>query len=167
MKKSTWPIRAAIAALLLPATAVAVPTASAESATPDRITSSGLSARSPELSASATSTVTNGPWSCTLTASNPNRWFGGSGGGEQGIGSVSCTGGVVMPAIYVAVGLYRNGSLIASDQLEKANSIVVNRVASASPHVSAAYETGALGAVLWPDNTITEIPQIYSIVVRT
>ncbi|WP_367127650.1 hypothetical protein [Saccharothrix sp. HUAS TT1] len=104
--------------------------------------------------------MTKGVWSCTLTASLPNRWYGGSGGGEQAFGNLNCSH--VMPEIYVAVGLYRNGSLVASADNHKFSSGFANALPSKSPHVSGSYESGALGAVLWPDNTITEIPQIYS-----
>ncbi|MFE9750727.1 hypothetical protein ACFYOT_37960 [Saccharothrix saharensis] len=60
------------------------------------------------------------------------------------------------------VDLYRNGSLVASADNHKFSSRFADALPSKSPHVSGTYESGALGAVLWLDNTITEIPQIYS-----
>ncbi|MDQ2588941.1 hypothetical protein CKY47_34360 [Saccharothrix yanglingensis] len=119
-----------------------------------------LSTHTPDISARTTATVSKGVWSCTLSATLPNRWYGGSGGGEQAFGNLNCTH--VMPEIYIAVGLYRNGALIASTDSHKFSAAFANAFPSKSPHVSATYESGAIAAVLWPDNTVTEIPQIYS-----
>ncbi|MFI9005801.1 hypothetical protein ACIGNX_01035 [Actinosynnema sp. NPDC053489] len=124
-----------------------------------------LSARVPDLSAQTSTTVSKGSWSCTLTADLPNRWYGGSGGGEQAFGNLTCTH--VMPEIYIAVGLYRNGSLVASSDSDRFSTTFANALPSKSPHVSATYETGAIAAVLWPDNTVTQIPQIYSAAIST
>ncbi|MBY8853005.1 hypothetical protein K7G98_34150, partial [Saccharothrix sp. MB29] len=52
--------------------------------------------------------------------------------------------------------------LFAAAGGHKFSAAFANAFPSASPHISAAYESGAIAAVLWPDNTITEIPQIYS-----
>jgi len=119
-----------------------------------------LSAHTPDTSARTTATVSKGSWSCTLSANLPNRWYGGSGGGEQAFGDLNCSH--VMPEIYIAVGLYRNGALIASTDSHKFSAALANAFPSKSPHVSATYESGAIAAVLWPDNTTAEIPQIYS-----
>ncbi|MFE2752358.1 hypothetical protein ACFXGA_10190 [Actinosynnema sp. NPDC059335] len=119
-----------------------------------------LSAHTPDVSVQTTATVSKGAWSCTLSATLPNRWYGGSGGGEQAFGNLNCTH--VMPEIYIAVGLYRNGNLVAATDSHKFSAAFVNAFPSASPHVSATYESGAIGAVLWPDNTVTQIQQIYS-----
>lgn len=119
-----------------------------------------LSAQVPNVSARTSSTVSKGVWSCTLSANLPNRWYGGSGGGEQAFGNLNCTH--VMPEIYIAVGLYRNGVLVASTDSHKFSASFANAFPSKSPHASGSYESGAIAAVLWPDSTITEIPQIYS-----
>lgn len=119
-----------------------------------------LSTHAVAVSIQTTATVSKGIWSCTLSATLPNRWFGGSGGGEQAFGNLNCSH--VMPEIYIAVGLYRNGSLVASTDSDRFSATFANAFPSKSPHVSGTYESGALGAVLWPDNTISQIPQIYS-----
>ena len=119
-----------------------------------------LSTHAAGVSAQTTATVSNGVWSCTLSATLPNRWYGGSGGGEQAFGNLNCSH--VMPEIYIAVGLYRNGSLVASTDSDRFSTTFANAFPSKSPHTSGTYESGAIAAVLWPDNTITQIPQIYS-----
>jgi hypothetical protein len=107
-----------------------------------------------------TSTVSNGSRSCTLSAILPNRWYGGSGGGEQAFGNLNCSH--VMPEIYIAVGLYRNGSLVASTDSDRFSTTFANAFPSKSPHTSGIYQSGAVAAVLRPDNTVSQIPQIYS-----
>ena len=151
--------RLAVAVIAVSALVAAGPVANA-GAKAAGITAPTLSAQAPDASIQTTSTVSNGFWSCTLSANLPTRWYGGSGGGEQAFGNLNCTH--VMPEIYVAVGLYRNGALVASTDSDRLNASFANAFPSKSPHVSATYRSGALGAVLWPDNTITQIPQIYS-----
>ncbi|MGM1058469.1 hypothetical protein [Saccharothrix sp. Mg75] len=128
-----------------------------------RLGTPALSTHTSNVSVQTTATVSRGVWSCTLSATLPNRWYGGSGGGEQAFGNLNCTH--VMPEIYIAVGLYRNGNLVAATESHRVSAAFANAFPSASPHVSATYESGAIAAVLWPDNTITEIPQIYSPVI--
>ncbi|MGX7826017.1 hypothetical protein ACTG9Q_13075 [Actinokineospora sp. 24-640] len=121
----------------------------------------GLAKETTGASVQASSVVTRGVWSCTLTASNPFRYWGGSGGGEQGIGSVNCSH--VMQEMDLAVGLYRNGSLVAVGENYKVSAAFINAIATTSPHISATYYTGAVAAVRWPDGTVTQIPQVNSI----
>lgn len=120
----------------------------------------GLAKETTGVSIQASNTVTRGVWSCTLTANNPFRYWGGSGGGEQGIGSVNCSH--VMQEMDLAVGLYRNGSLVAIGENYKVSAGFINAIATTSPHISATYYTGAVAAVRWPDGTVTQFPQVNS-----
>ncbi|QQQ79450.1 hypothetical protein IOD16_14215 [Saccharothrix sp. 6-C] len=164
MRHNEWQVhsrlgRIAVAAFAIAALVVAGPVAHA-GAEASGLTAPTLSATVPDVSSRTTSTVSNGAWSCTLSATVPNRWYGGSGGGEQAFGSLTCTH--VMPEIYIATGLYRNGYLVASTDSDRFSTTFANALPSKSPHASGSYESGTLGAVLWPDNTVTQIPQIYS-----
>ncbi|MEU5976801.1 hypothetical protein [Streptomyces sp. NPDC047315] len=85
---------------------------------------------------------------CTLTATNPFRYWGGPfGGGVQGIASVSCTGTVQQ--ISVTVGLYRYNSLVSS----RTRSTYANHIGGATteyPYSAGQYQTGAVGTVYFP-----------------
>jgi hypothetical protein len=124
------------------------------------LTTQTLSAHAVGVSIQTTATVSNGIWSCTLSATLPNRWYGGSGGGEQAFGNLNCSH--VMPEIYIEVGLYRNGLLVTSSNSDRFSATFANALPSKSPHTSGTYKSGAIAAVLWPDSTISQIPQIYS-----
>ncbi|MFD7654839.1 hypothetical protein ACFV4N_12760 [Actinosynnema sp. NPDC059797] len=158
--------KVAASALAVLAVVALAPAARAGTAGPRSVvTSSGvtLSASRPEVSALVSEhTITNGPWSCRLRAGNPSRWFGGTGGGVQGVGWLTCTGGVVMPQLEIFVGLARNNALVDMTTRYDTNTTTVNSVASVSPYVRASYLTAAIGFVQWPDGTISEFPEVQS-----
>ncbi|MGV9312146.1 hypothetical protein ACWDR0_08110 [Streptomyces sp. NPDC003691] len=85
---------------------------------------------------------------CTLTASNPFRYWGGPyGGGVQGLASVNCTGTVQQ--ISVTVGLYRYGNLVSY----RTRSTYGNYIGGATteyPYSAGQYQTGAVGTVWFP-----------------
>ncbi|XVS63084.1 hypothetical protein ACQPYE_33235 [Actinosynnema sp. CA-299493] len=112
------------------------------------------------ISIQATNTITRGAWSCTLTVSNPGRWYGGSGGGVQGPGWLNCSH--VMLQLEVIVGVVRNNTLVAVASDYDTSTIQVNTNASVSPYVRATYFMAAVGAVEWPDGVITEFPELQS-----
>ncbi|WNV87762.1 hypothetical protein [Umezawaea sp. Da 62-37] len=133
--------------------------AQAETKTPGFSTPT-LSTHAGGVSIQTTTVVSHGIWSCTLGANLPNRWYGGSGGGEQAFGYLNCSH--VMPEIHIEVSLYRNGSPVASTDNDKLSASIANAAPSKSPHTSGTYKSGALASVRWPDNTISQIPQIFS-----
>ncbi|MFH8616088.1 hypothetical protein ACH4E8_13580 [Streptomyces sp. NPDC017979] len=103
---------------------------------------------------------------CTLTASNPFRYWGGPyGGGVQGIASVSCTGAVQQ--ISVTVGLYRYNSLVSV----RTRSTYGNTIGGATteyPYSAGQYQTGAVGTVYFPagyNPPSGSFPQVNSAVV--
>ncbi|WP_447003696.1 hypothetical protein ACRAKI_29185 [Saccharothrix isguenensis] len=112
------------------------------------------------ISLQATNTITRGAWSCTLTVSNPGRWYGGSGGGVQGPGWLNCSH--VMPQMEIFVGVVRNNTLVAVATDYGRSTIQVNTNASVSPYVRATYFMAAVGTVEWPDGLITEFPELHS-----
>ncbi len=85
---------------------------------------------------------------CTLPAPpNPFEFFGGpSGGGEEGIANISCTGTVY--EIQIVVGLFLNGTEVSANS----NTVFSTTTASADttyPLSSGNYETCAIAQVTW------------------
>ncbi|WP_026423769.1 hypothetical protein [Actinokineospora inagensis] len=158
--------RRAIAVLAAGAAALLLtPTSAAAQGIADvKLAAHAPAATAQGLTANDKTTVTNGFWSCTLSASAPFRWSGGTGGGEQGFGNLECK--QVMPEIYLLAGLYRNGQIVATADSDKYNTILTNAGPSKSPHVSADYSVGTVAAVQWPDGSITQIPQVNSATLR-
>lgn len=150
-----------VAVLLATATAVVLaPAASADAAPAARrvITTQAPVVPTTTISTQVQSTVSRGAWSCTLTVDTPTRFWGGSGGGVFGSGHLNCTH--VMPQMEIVVGLMRNGTFMNVQSDYDTSTIQVNTVASTSPYSAATYQVAALGAVEWPDATITQIPQL-------
>ncbi|MDQ2588068.1 hypothetical protein CKY47_29705 [Saccharothrix yanglingensis] len=111
------------------------PVARAESGTTTAprsvITKPEVSLTGSAVSVQAMNTITRGAWSCTLTVSDPGRWFGCSGGGAQGPGWLDCTH--VMPQLEIFVGVVRNNTVVALATDYDTATIQVNTNASVSP----------------------------------
>ncbi|MEU9605632.1 hypothetical protein [Streptomyces sp. NPDC048057] len=85
---------------------------------------------------------------CTLTATNPFRYWGGPfGGGVQGIASVSCTG--IVQQISVTVGLYRYNSLV-SVRTRSSYGNTIGNATTEYPYSAGQYQTGAVATVYFP-----------------
>ncbi|MDR6593573.1 hypothetical protein ACFFSW_17780 [Saccharothrix longispora] len=140
-------------------TVVSGPAAQAGVSAP-KITASGPVVPS-DVSAQAEITVTRGVWSCRLSANNPNRWWGGNGGGVQGFGSLTCSH--VMPQMEIVVGLLRNNVFVDIQSTYDVSDILVNAGPSISPYSRATYQIASIGAIEWPDGIIEEIPQVNSL----
>ncbi|MFT7838297.1 hypothetical protein Q5530_19345 [Saccharothrix sp. BKS2] len=152
---------AKVAAFVLAASAVVVlgPVAQAGTDGPRSVvTKSAVRLSAPDVSAQAVNTITRGAWSCTLTVSNPLRWYGGSGGGVQGAGWLNCSH--VMPQLEIFVGVIRNNAVVNLVTDYDTSTIQVNTVSSVSPYIRASYLTAAIGYVEWPDGVITEFPEL-------
>jgi hypothetical protein len=152
-------VLAAVAAVVLAGSALATP-AHAAGVKP---TPPPLAKQISGHSTQASLTINNGSWSCTLRADEPNRFWGGNGGGVNGYGSLSCSH--VMPELLLQVGLYRYGTLVHVFENYKQYTAFVNGVTRLSPFSAGEYQSGAVAGVAWPDGQVTYFPQVDSLIV--
>ncbi|MGX7829803.1 hypothetical protein ACTG9Q_32435 [Actinokineospora sp. 24-640] len=150
---------AAIAAVVLAGAALAVPAHAAGTGLNPPPLAKQLSGNSTQASL----TISNGSWSCTLRVDEPNRFWGGSGGGVNGYGNLTCSH--VMPEMLLQVGLYRYGALVHVFENYKQYMSFVSGVTRLSPFSSGQYQSGAVAGVAWPDGQVTYFPQVDSLIV--
>lgn len=109
-------------------------------------------------------TLTVAPYAtvnCTLTPSNPFRYYGSLyGGGEEGLANVQCS--YTVSEIDVQVGLYRNGTLVATSPVKQAYSTTQAGADTEYPVSPATYQTGAVAGVQFTDGYVYSPPEAWS-----
>ncbi|MBM9503307.1 hypothetical protein [Actinacidiphila acididurans] len=113
----------------------------------------GLSSASHGMRFTVTKTAAQLPQdiSCTITANNPFRYYGGPyGGGEEGLAQVQCTAAVY--AIVVEADLFRNGVDVASN-VRTSYATSLGGVDVEYPVSAGSYQTAAVTDVYWTTST--------------
>ncbi|BBA96426.1 hypothetical protein RVR_1718 [Actinacidiphila reveromycinica] len=162
------------AALALATTVGAAGAAGAAAPNADRSAAGYLSAShaapatvvSPAVATTSfTHTSTTAPYytiTCTLTASDPLRYYGGAypGGGVEAIGSVQCNN--LVNTIAVQVALVKNSSVVARSTVRYSYSTNLGGQTTDTPHGAGTYITAAVTGITFPDGYYWASPEVDS-----